>query len=243
MDYVRNNPGTAAARLAGGVAGGVMGGGLGGAFTGQAAGGRMAQGTKTLVGAARQWNMDRKTKGLLGATKANIGQAAKGALDVGMGAMAFKGMHDKFKERQASDDQYNRGTEDRVRGVGKRASGETDVENKLASDSAQQGLGQKISTKQVYDRRQGGYVDNDPNSETYGQVSRSPYVDQDSAPMTGKVTTSGGKTTFDSPATELNAQRQALQIRKLQARGQDDVDFGGMRDRIKTNEGYFKTPQ
>ena len=242
IDYARQNPGEAAARLAGGVAGGVMGGGLGGAFTGQAAGGRMAQGVKTIGGAARQWNQDRKTKGVWGATKANIGTAAKGALDVGAGAMAFKGMHDKYQDRKASDDAYNRETIDRERGVGRGLTPDDRDTQSLESDAAQKGLGGQISKQQIYDRQNKVYIDNNSQSDTYGRRSYKPFVNQNSDDFrTGSVTTVGGKSTFNDPTTELAAQRSRLDVQKLQAQGQDSVDYSTMRKAIRQARGVQDT--
>ena len=178
IDYVRENPKKALSRLAGGVAGGFLGG-TGGAFTGQAAGGRIAQGVENLRNTAKKFNTDRKTSGVLGAIKGNALDAGKAALDIGAGAAAFGNMFGKYKDQVAKDDAYNRETQNRLKAIGKR-SVDTEEDLSVGPDYEASKAGYtKISQKQFYDPRTGSYVNTDVNDDNYGLRSNSPFTKYD----------------------------------------------------------------
>jgi len=185
IDYVRENPKKALARVAGGVAGGLMGG-AGGAFTGQAAGGRIAAGAENLKNAIVAGKETRKKEGLLGAVKKHGVDALKGAGDIGAGALAFGNMYGKYR-----DDQRN--LDFRKRMVGRRDDdGTADIEDELRDKSYRAGLS-KPSTLQFKDKESGNWINNDPNSEDYGSASKIPW--DDSTPLkadTNRLTGGGG---------------------------------------------------
>ena len=185
IDYVRENPKKALARVAGGVAGGLMGG-AGGAFTGQAAGGRIAAGAENLKNAVVAGNETRKKEGLLGAVKKHGVDALKGAGDIGAGALAFGNMYGKYKQDQSNLDL-------RKRMVGKRDDdGTAGVEDEMRDKSYRAGLS-KPSSLQFKDKEGGNWINNDPNSEDYGRASRVPWDDPNSVQAgTGRLTGGGG---------------------------------------------------
>ena len=177
-------------------------GGVGGAFTGQAAAGRMAQGTENLANTAKKFNADRKASGIIGAIKGNALDAGKAALDIGAGAAAFGNMYSKYQDKVADhqnkvqahkekylrqkedDDSYNTDTERRAQGIGKNTynyRGERDF-SRLNADardlnyqSSQLGLN-TISNNQYYDPATGKYVNTDYNSPDFGGTSNTPHT-------------------------------------------------------------------
>ena len=199
IDYVRENPKKALARVAGGVAGGLMGG-AGGAFTGQAAGGRIAAGAENLKNAVVAGNETRKKEGLLGAVKKHGVDALKGAGDIGAGALAFGNMYGKYKQDQSNLDL-------RKRMVGKRDDdGTAGVEDEMRDKSYRAGLS-KPSSLQFKDKEGGNWINNDPNSEDYGRASRVPWDDPNSVQAGTDRLTGGGGYDSDYIRTLKKAQR------------------------------------
>ena len=199
IDYVRENPKKALARVAGGVAGGLMGG-AGGAFTGQAAGGRIAAGAENLKNAVVAGNQTRKKEGLLGAVKKHGVDALKGAGDIGAGALAFGNMYGKYKQDQSNLDL-------RKRMVGKRDDdGTAGVEDEMRDKSYRAGLS-KPSSLQFKDKEGGNWINNDPNSEDYGRASRVPWDDPNSVQAGTDRLTGGGGYDSDYIRTLKKAQR------------------------------------
>lgn len=236
IDYARENPGKALSRVAGGVAGGFLGG-AGGAFTGQAAGGRIASGVENIAGAAKKFAADRKTQGTLGAIKGNIGQAAKGAFDVGAGSLAFGNMYGKYKGQKAEDEAFNRETQYRQSRVGKRA--ESDIDDDLDAGAAK--IGARGYGNQYYDPKNKTYIDNDPNSDTYGQRFSQPRtVDNSYTNTSYSYTTKNGDSDFNylqDPNQRLEISKNAKNLSKIHKQGLQGADFESIKANIAKARG------